>query len=172
MNLWQDIVTNALLGTERKAFAKEQTSGALGDILGRLEGAESEVLLLHSAAVVALHQAAGRMPAEAPPAPVAVCEGDDLPACGERSAQHLALMLGGEYREALDEWLAALGSAGKRVGEMLLPALLNYGAATKERREAILAVLGRRGVWLASLNPAWSYVMSAEGAERTWQTGQ
>ncbi len=171
MNLWQDIVSNALLGTERKAFAIEPTNGALDELLSKIEVAEMEAALLTYAAVVALHQQAGRLPVDAQPTSLAACEADETPACSERAAQHLALMLSGEHREALREWLDTLASSGKRVRELLLPSLLNYGIANKPLREAILYVIGKRGVWLASHNPAWSYATSANLAEEIWQTG-
>ncbi|MBI3650539.1 MAG: hypothetical protein HY231_05760 [Acidobacteria bacterium] len=170
-NLWQDLVTNALLGTERKAFALAQTGGALGELLNRLEGADQALLLLQGAAIVALHQQAGRVPIDVEIPALSFCEADEVPACSERAAQHLALMLSGEYRDALVEWLKALAEAGKRVNAMLLPSLLNYAAANKIFRPLILPVIGRRGVWLALQNPEWSFVTSATLAAEIWQTG-
>jgi hypothetical protein len=171
MNLWQDIVTNALLGTERKAFAIEQTNGAVGDLLNKIDMAENEAALLNCAAVVVLHNQAGKLPSD-PQATIPVaCEMDEMPVCSERAAQHLALMLGDTHREALSEWLRVLASTDKRVKELLLPSLLDHGATDKNDREAILPVLGKRGIWLAAQNPAWNYVTGTNLAEEIWQTG-
>jgi hypothetical protein len=171
MNLWQDIVTNALLGTERKAFAIEQTNGAIGDLLSKIDVAENEAALLNCAAVVALHNQAGKLPSDAQATTPATCEMDEMPVCSERAAQHLALMLGGTHRQALSEWLSVLASTGKRIKELLLPSLLDHGASNKDYREAILPVLGKRGVWLAGQNPAWNYVTGTNLTEGIWQTG-
>lgn len=171
MNYWQDIVTNALLGTERKAYVVEQAGGAVGEVLKGMARGDNEVLLLDSAAIVALYQQAGQLPAEAKSPPFAPCEADETPACSERAAQHLALMLSGEYRGALDFWLAIMRLARKRVSEMQLPAILNYGLNNKQHRKAILAILGKRGRWLASQNPAWSYAVSDDQSEEFWQSG-
>jgi hypothetical protein len=171
MNLWQEIVTNALLGTERKAFAIEQTNGAIGDLLTKLDVAENEAALLNCAAVVALYNQAGKLPSDAQVTVLVACETDEMPVCSERAAQHLALMLGGAHREALSEWLHALASTGRRVRELLLSSLLDYGVGNRDEREAIIFVLGKRGIWLAAQNPAWNYITSTDLAEEIWQTG-
>lgn len=170
MSFWQDIVTNALLGTERKTFAIEQVNGAMGDVLSKLDMTQNEAALLNCAAVVALHNEAGKLPMSTQ-ADTAVCDTDEMPVCSERAAQHLALMLSGEYKEALDEWLTTLASTNKRVRELLLPTLLNYGNANKEHRGNIIPVLGKRGVWLAGQNPAWHYATGENPDEEIWQTG-
>ena len=76
----------------------------------------------------------------------------------------------GQYREVLPEWLAALAQAGRRVREEDLRALLEQGRSQRELREAIVAVIGRRGRWLAAQNPDWSYATGRENPEGDWQT--
>jgi hypothetical protein len=171
MSLWQDIVTNALLGTERKPFVKEAAQGALGELLGRVDDSANEAALLNSAAVVALYQQAGRLPAASAATPPAVAESDERSVCNERAAQHLALMLGGTHREALGEWLAIAASASRRIPEMLLPSILNFAIIHREYQEAILPVLGNRGLWLADQNPAWGFARAIQVDEALWQTG-
>ncbi|HET7091694.1 MAG TPA: DUF5691 domain-containing protein [Anaerolineae bacterium] len=70
----------------------------------------------------------------------------------------------------MSEWLAALGLTQKRVPEESLPALLDLGKAQPDVREAILPVLGERGLWLAAQSPDWDYALGGDDAA-AWQTG-
>ena len=156
--LWSELVTTALLGTERRTLAPPATTGALGELLGRLDPADREGMLLSVAATVALARQAGRLPAQRSHAGTAPCDEQDLPICPPRAVQHLvALLGGGAQRGLLSEWLAALARGGRRIPAAQLPALLDLGRAQPDLRAAILPVLGRRGVWLAAQNPDWGY---------------
>lgn len=170
MNLWQDILKNAIVGTERSAFALPVRGDALGDVLAMLDANARENSLLNAAAAVALYERVGQLPsfdAQALPAPAEI---DDLPRCSARAAQHLSLMLSKEFRELLPEWLDALAAAKKRVPEELLPSLLAHGKSNGALREAITKVIGVRGVWLAAQNSAWDFVVGKID-ESSWETG-
>jgi hypothetical protein len=163
--LWEQLVANALLGVERRAFAPPQDAGALSDMLGQLDAADPEGALLAASAIVALFQRNGQLPPrENAPLP-APCEDDALAACSPRAARHLATMLGGTHRVLLPEWLAALANAGRRAPAALLPDLLELGRAHADLRQAILPALDRRGRWLAAHNPDWSYASAELKAE-------
>src|SRR5689334_9964548 len=157
MNLWEDIVTTATLGTERRAFAPPPDAGPLGALLARIDPADREGALLAAAAAAALYRRAGRIPARTDqPAPLA-CTMDDLSACPPRATLRLAAMLEGTHQGLLPEWLAALAAARRRAPDALLPDLLELGRAQADLRAAILPALGARGRWLAAQNPDWSY---------------
>src|SRR5204862_5128726 len=110
---------------------------------------------LGAAAALSLYTRCGCLPAADPEPPPEPAEPDALPRCSPRSAEHLALMLSGRFREALPEWLAAAAAAGRRVPERLLPDLLSAGRTHAELRPGIAPVLGRRGAWLAAQNEEW-----------------
>jgi hypothetical protein len=155
--VWEQLLSSAVLGVERRAFAPPPAEGALGDLIGQLDMSDPERALLSAAAAVALFQRTGRLAlVDSTPTPPA-CEPDALPTCSARAARHLALMLGGTHRGQLPEWLAALQSAGRRAPAALLPDLLELGRTHADMRAAILPALDRRGRWLASHNPDWSY---------------
>ncbi len=129
----------------------------LGRLLAQISNTDREGSLLSAASVVGLYRSAGvAPPADTQPLPEA-CDQDEASRGNVASGQHLALMLEGEFREVLPEWLAAMRRAGKRVPEEHLPALLDHGRAEPSLRAMIVAVLGRRGEWLAAQNPDWSY---------------
>jgi hypothetical protein len=92
------------------------------------------------------------------------------------------LMLGGEFKEILPEWLLALEEANLRVAEEFLPPLLEKGTAWPALRPVIREVVGSRGHWLAEQNPEWGWARRIAATATTtttagqeagaWETGQ
>ena len=90
-------------------------------------------------------------------------------------------VLQGEYPNVLPEWVRLAQQAGQRAPEEYLPALLDLGARETEMRSVVLAVVGRRGHWLAAYHPKWQYAREAvvlatqelddAQIEAHWQTG-
>jgi len=166
-DVWEQLLSSAVLGVERRAFAPPPAAGALGDLIGQLDANDSERALLAAAATVALFRRTGRLPSIDDTPPPAACDPDDLLACSPRAARHLALMLGGTHRALLPEWLAALAAAGRRAPAALLPDLLELGRTQADLRAAILPALDRRGHWLAAQNQDWSYARTELRGLRT-----
>lgn len=173
--LWQELVATALLGTERQppSFALHgsvpQTS-ALNDALTRLDLNEREQALLSAAAIVNLYQRCGAQPPIDPQAPIDVCQPDETLRCSRRAGRRLEQMLSGEYPQVLPEWLHAVTIAGRRVPEEMLPDLLGFGQSQRALQPAITAAIGKRGHWLAALNPEWVYALGGPD-ETLWETG-
>src|SRR6185503_6702613 len=158
MQLWDDILATAVVGTEQREFKLAVRDDDLGRLLVQIDNTDREGSLLSAASVVALYRSAGIA------APVdthqlqEVCYQDEASRSSQASGQHLALMLDGEFKEVLPEWLAAMHKARKRVPEEHLPALLDHGRVELSLRRAIVDVTGERGEWLAVQNPDWFYV--------------
>lgn len=169
MNLWNDIIKTAVIGTERQTLALTASGDALGNALAQLNNDDREGALLNAAATVALYERAGRLPAMTTQSATALCDAEALPRCNARASLRLALILEEQSRDVLTEWLKAL-TAGQRVAEERLPALLDAGAGNSDLRAAILPVLGKRGVWLARQNADWDYA-TGEVDESVWHTG-
>ena len=200
MSWWQEVVTTALVGTERrsliltpptplskggelptpltkggeqgKTFTLEGRGGSdqLSDVLSRLNDSDPEGALLSAAAAISLYQQAGKLPVKDNQLLPDPCQPDELPCCSTRTGQYLRLMLLKEREKLLPEWLAAAAKARKRAPEHCLPGLLELGRISRKLRSAILPVLGKRGRWLAAQNPDWDYVVE-EDIEKTWTTG-
>jgi len=170
MQLWNDILATAVVGTEQREFKLATSENELGSLLAQIDNTDREGSLLTAASVVTLYRSAGVAPAADTQASPEVADQDEA-ACGNAvTGQHLALMLAGEFREVLPEWLAAMNKAGKRVPEEYLPELLDLGRVELSLRPSIVAVLGRRGEWLAAQNPDWHYVIQKQDQE-LWETG-
>ncbi|MEU9389141.1 DUF5691 domain-containing protein [Streptomyces sp. NPDC048324] len=182
---WEELVTVALLGTERRT-PPDGTAGR-----------EAPVALLDAAAVQTLRRRAGLRPAPAAAQPEPAAE-DPRPPLPAAAARRLALLLtdrpgtGGGRRgsapdlmELLPQWLATANARGFAPPPEMLPALLDAARGRTDLRPAALAFAGPRAMWLARLNPDWRFALRAapgggtplprlEDEERTrrlWQEG-
>ncbi|HYN88251.1 MAG TPA: hypothetical protein VER55_06965, partial [Ardenticatenaceae bacterium] len=61
MSAWQELVSAAVMGTERQPFSPPRLGGSLGQLLGQLDTAEPEGALLGTAALFSLYRHAGRL---------------------------------------------------------------------------------------------------------------
>ncbi|MET7640457.1 DUF5691 domain-containing protein [Streptomyces sp. NPDC005438] len=152
---WNDLVSAALLGAERRT----PPGGGVG-------------ALLDAAAVRTVRHRAGLRPAPAPasarpePAPP-----DDRPFLPEAAARRLALLLtdrsrGGDHRsrgssphlaELLPQWLSLANAYGYQAPPALLPELLDTARARDELRPLVTRFGGPRAAWLARWNHEWGY---------------
>ena len=159
---WEELVTTALLGTDRRALP----AGVPG---GRAPSA-----LLDAAAVDTVRRRAGLRAAPARERPEPAPE-DPRPALPEAAARRLAMLLadrpgagGGGRRgtapdlmELLPQWLAMANAHGYAAPPETLPALLDAARARTDLRPAALAFAGPRALWLARLNPDWRFALRA-----------
>jgi hypothetical protein len=132
---WEELVSAALVGTDRRAVA---------DLLGQ-------------AAVSTVRRRAGQRPHRGEPLPVAPSE--ERPLVPHAAAARLARVLDGEWPRLLPEWLETAASRGCRVPPAAIPRLLDHGARDRSIRPYLGVLAGARGRWLAVLNPAWAYLM-------------
>ncbi|MEU3519235.1 DUF5691 domain-containing protein [Streptomyces sp. NPDC006654] len=162
MTAWEDLVTTALLGTDRRPAV---TGGP---------GREAPVALLDEAAVATVRRRAGLRPAPAArrlePAPE-----DPRPALPAAAARRLTMLLsdrpgtgtGGrrgtspDLMELLPQWLAAAHARGFAAPPGTLPALLDAARGRTDLRPAALAFAGPRALWLARLNQDWRFALRA-----------
>ncbi|MCX3058352.1 DUF5691 domain-containing protein [Streptomyces beihaiensis] len=175
---WDDLVTTALLGTERRPSAE---ADALWD----------------EAAVLTVRRRAGLRPGAAakPPEPADDDPRPPLPAAARR---RLAMLLtdrpgAGTTRrgstpdllELLPQWLSTANAHGYAPPPELLPALLDAARGRTDLRPQVLAFAGPRALWLARLNPDWRFALraapgagaalpdpeDAERVRRLWEEG-
>ncbi|MDN3296708.1 DUF5691 domain-containing protein [Streptomyces ficellus] len=184
---WEDLVTSALLGTDRRTPA--------ADVLA--PGEDAPVALLDAAALHTVRRRAGLVPAPAAPLPEPAPH-DDRPPLPEAARRRLGRLLadrsgaasGGrrgtapDLTELLPQWLAAANGHGYRAPASVLPALLDAARARTDLRPAALAFAGPRGLWLARFNPDWKFALRGascrtalpspddeEAVRRLWEEG-
>jgi Family of unknown function (DUF5691) len=168
--MWSELVTAAVIGSERQEIIIPKTSDSLSELVVRLDDNDRERRLLGAAAAAALYLRAGRLPVKDMRSLPEPCPHDDVPRCNPRAGERLKLMLSGQYQELLPEWLACVAAARQRVQEELLPSILDLGIARLELSEAVLAALGERGKWLSAQGTEWRAIFGfAEGS--VWEDG-
>ena len=177
MSAWKDLVTTALLGTE-KGGATPPLPAALEDVLGPAGNLDPEARFLTRAGALALWRRAGWKPGrdEATIHPPAPPETGTL--VNPTSIGHLRAMLGGRdatmvpewlNQAVLPEWLNEAARLHRRLPPEWLPVLLEK-ARSRDLRPAVLAAGGARARWLAEQNPAWNF--AADHSPEHWETGQ
>ncbi|GGT31137.1 hypothetical protein GCM10010254_59670 [Streptomyces chromofuscus] len=185
---WEDLVTTALLGTDRRT-----PPPSVGT-----PGREAPVALLDAAAAETVRRRAGLRPARPASRPEPAPE-DPRPPLPAAAARRLALLLadrpgasGGGRRgtapdlmELLPQWLALANTRNYAPPPEALPALLDAARGRTDLRPAALAFAGPRALWLARLNPDWRFALRAtpgggtrlphledtEKVQQLWQEG-
>ncbi|WLQ35804.1 DUF5691 domain-containing protein [Streptomyces castrisilvae] len=185
---WEDLVTSALLGTDRRPPGGASGAGP--------DGAASA--LLDAAALHTVRRRAGLLPAAASPRP-APAPDDPRPPLPEAARGRLAQLLadraaaggsGGrrgtapDLTELIPQWLATANLHGYRAPDSALPALLDAARARTDLRPQALEFAGPRGLWLAGLNPEWKFALRGasgsgllpsltdpEAVRRLWEEG-
>ncbi|GAA2994919.1 DUF5691 domain-containing protein [Streptomyces fulvorobeus] len=183
---WEELVTSALLGTDRRPPAPGPG------------GREGPVALLDEAALRTVRHRAGLLPAEAAERPerAPADPRPPLPAAARHRLGHLladrSAPSGGSGRrgtapdltELLPQWLASANRHGFRAPSVLLPALLDAARARTDLRAHVLGFAGPRGLWLAAMNPEWKFALRGapggslpsdttdpDAARRLWEEG-
>ncbi|MEU2154826.1 DUF5691 domain-containing protein [Streptomyces sp. NPDC019396] len=159
---WEELVTSALLGTDRRT-----PPAAV------LTGKDAATALLDVAALHTVRRRAGLTPAVARPLPEPAPQ-DSRPPLPEAARRRLTGLLadraahtgsGGrrgaapDLTELLPQWLAAANEKGYRAPAATLPALLEAARARTDLRPAALRFAGARGLWLARLNSDWKFAL-------------
>ena len=160
---WGEMERVALMGTRREQSVLPEIAPALDDLLAGLSGAGAEHALLGAAGTLDLYEQIGRIPARSRPETGAQAPPETMPPCPPRAAGCLAQMLEGTLSGLMPEFLHEMHRAGMRIPDTLLPNMLAYGYKRAAMRRPIVAVLGRRGRWLASHHDSWNYAAIDSG---------
>jgi hypothetical protein len=183
---WEELVTVALLGTDRRTPPWLPPSR------------QAPTALLDMAAVETVRRRAGLCPASAGPRPEPAAV-DHRPPLPPAAARRLTMLLsdrsgsgGGGRRgaapdlmELLPQWLALANERDYAPPPEALPALLDAARARTDLRPAALAFAGPRALWLARLNPDWRFALRSvpgggseppppeerDRVQRLWQEG-
>uniref|UniRef100_A0AAU2VS12 DUF5691 domain-containing protein n=1 Tax=Streptomyces sp. NBC_00008 TaxID=2903610 RepID=A0AAU2VS12_9ACTN len=189
---WDELVTSALLGTDRRPPDAPGMPGDAGP-----DGAAAA--LLDAAALHTVRRRAGLLPAPAAAPRPAPAPADPRPALPGAARSRLERLLADraapsgsagrrgtapDLTELIPQWLATANLHGYRAPDATLPALLDAARARTDLRPQALAFAGPRGLWLAGLNPEWKFalrgasgtallpdVTDREAVHRLWEEG-
>jgi len=165
VSLWEEHVTAALLGTQRKAVPE------LAEV--PLAEEDAAARLLDQAGLLTVQRRAGRKPGRAEA--IAPAPAETLPVVPAAAGRRLERLLGGERPRLLPEWLGEAAARGYRVPARSLPDLLDKGRSDRAIRPLIARTAGQRGAWLALQNSDWAYLLTeseaAVEAVADWEGG-
>jgi hypothetical protein len=152
MSGWDDLVTVALLGTDRRPVPDTLPAAWAGASTEPSADPTGTVL-----AYAARHRAAVRAGARLPTVP----EPDTAPAADREPApedaqQRLADALATGSARTVNESLAALVELGGMASEHWAAAVTVAVGSPRVDRAALAAALGVRGIWFVDRNPQWS----------------
>ncbi|MFI6815026.1 DUF5691 domain-containing protein [Nonomuraea sp. NPDC050328] len=171
---WEDLVSAALVGTDRRAYPGDLLGDAALEVIRRRAGHPTPAPATAPSAVPgsgeeAVSSGEAHAPEGAAP-PEGTAPPEEREAVPRKAADRLRRVLGGEQPRLLAEWLRLAAESGRRVPAHVLPDLLDRGDRDRSIREHLGLLAGHRGRWLAARNPAWAYLLDEPTGE-TWELG-
>ena len=167
MSRWTEVVTTALIGTERRPLPDQLPAAWAGGSEHDGDGEEATAGRPEAAgrvlALAARHRAVALTGAplervDLPPGPSSAW----LPPAPQPAQELLASLLSQPEPTVVNLWLTAGAAHGLGVAPDLWTRLANLASRnTAYDRVALLRVLGDRGCWFLSLNPRWAVLSSA-----------
>ena len=153
----KELAALAMIGTERSG------------------GGAAPEKLLAGAAVFGTEARAGWRPSRVSGG-VAPCPSDSKPAAAPAPSATLMRLLADPDAGLIAEWSLLSTARGVRAPDSVVPVLLDWWSRQSQRHEAVFAACGKRGEWLASLNPAWRKPVAGSdipaNADELWQTAK
>jgi len=181
MQIWNELVSTALIGTQRERPQAFVVDGPLAKIADTIagSGSSSETNILRLAAAIELYRRAGRLTRGANVIVTEPCgERSSAQPCSTEAAAHLSALINQENEALLAEWLFAARNLGKSVPSILLPPLLELGRTKSTLAKIIASQPDGRINWLAEMNPDWHYAINrqpqidAHALKDVWETGE
>ncbi len=175
---WQQLVTQALLGTARQPLQLPLMPDAprLSEQFQAFDTAQPERALLDAAALLHHYRLAGQPPfgllaEEALPTPPEA-ESQPLTPPSLSALLPRAIVLP-QAGHAVDELLQAVSARGERLPPQLIPALFDLCRSHAQLWPLAARVSGTLGPWLARINPEWAGLLprAENGVPESWPGG-
>lgn len=169
MSLKENIITHALLGTEKKQINPAELPESLKLAVESLTGSDNETKFLQSASLALNYLKAGVKPLQLS-VPSNESPDEDKPYCTEEALNILRELLSNKFINLTWFWCRQCFEKRQIVRPGLLPEFFEWGVATKKQWAALFsAVIGKRGLWLSQFSADWSFVNAAEEVSE-WET--
>lgn len=172
---WDDLLSAALVGTERRPLPTAGVPAALAGLAGG-SSADPAVALLDRAAAATLYRRAGVVAGSGVELPEQAPE-EELPLAPGPAVARLGGLLGADPTGLVAEWLGLAVERGVLAPPELLPELLELGRRQTELRPLLVRAGGRRVRWLAAQHPDWGYLGRQGGGggapdAEAWEFGE
>lgn len=167
------LISQALLGSARMSALPAAPTPELTDVWPVLEPLNPAASLLQALALSRALQVAGTNPLALPEEAMPACPAETRPFLPPAMVDAGLRLLGGDFAELIDEWLALGTAAGAVVPPRSLPAVLQFATRNQEHRAAVRNLAGERGFWVARLRSEFSWLLEeAPVDEDAWDEGQ
>lgn len=164
MNTWNELVQVALLGTEKSNFSPESLPQPVQALLARADRQDREGFFLMAAALTHQYERSGKKLTVIESPAISPAEAESRPEAPPQAVDLLKNLLDQQPFNAhlLRLYLQKLQERGWVIPAAYLVRVLNIDEG--EVQSSLGPVLGKRGEWLRSFNPAW------QAAETDWET--
>lgn len=171
MKFWQQIVNNASLGSSKAPLQSEQLPSYLQDQVQRIAAVDPEEEFLFVSSLANQYRIGGRVPFTIETETIAPAEAELQPYVSTKAAATFKSILSEDLPSLIFLWLKLCHGKSLVVEPEILPALLDLGSKRKELRIIIKSVIGKRGEWLITFNPEWSFYIAKPDGDGAWETG-
>ncbi len=178
MSTLAQLAAKLMVGGSRGPQAPLTAAGKLGELLADLQHQSDDTALtqLQMAAALAVYERVGVAARQADsPAPTPAPPQADYDAADSAAARLGQQLIDLGDNLLIGRWFAAMEQSGRFVAPLLLPKVLRYVSVVRDLKPRLPALLGPRGQWLATLNPAWRPWVTATPTttdnSAVWKTG-
>jgi hypothetical protein len=165
-DFWNDLVTTALLGTDKQMFDESLLPESIRAVVQKTDKKDKEALFYTTAALAHQYYKAGSLPQKIDLLAPAPCEPESQPYVSTAAITLLRKILEQEKdnQELLDAWLSGCIRKGWVVVPDRLVELLDIGLNSKHKylQPKIKAVAGKRGQWLVQFYSEWKYLQDPD----------
>jgi hypothetical protein len=172
MQIWDQIINTAMLGTDKRALGANVLPPELTDaaVLIQHNTTDKEEQFLQTAALAFNYRQCGVLPLQIAGATIAKAEREEKQYGSPLAMQTLQDILDVESNSLLQFWLQQCKSKERIITPELVPLLLGVGTQQKKLQNLVVACCGKRGEWLTRFNSEWNF-STATTDEELWQTG-
>lgn len=173
MEFWNQLINNAMKGTGNKVPAVNDLPESIaeaGSIVLQSDGIDPEEKFLQLAAIAMNYRQCGVAAANKEQATITVCPPEEKKYCNAAALQALKDILTSENIPLLRLWLQLCAQLQQIVAPQMVPVLLAKAEERKGLWNLAIECCGKRGIWLAGLNDAWSSAIM-DPLDDPWETG-
>ena len=175
MQIWDNIIQTAMLGTDKKQLAATSVTEDLSDIFTAISSNpanDKEAQFLQMTAAVFNYRQSGAKPLQDETVTIEKAAAETLPYCSTKAQQLLSQIFDEDSNSLLKIWLELCAAKQHIVPPVLLPVLLGKALASKAIRSRAISCGGNRALWLKQFNKAWDFSAPVTAdTEDLWDSG-
>jgi hypothetical protein len=172
MKFWHDIVNKATLGSSKMPLTTADLPAAITEAYALTDAGDAEEDFLRLSTLAYQYRQAGTQPLSLATIAASEAAAETNPYCDPRASLALKTILTEEHQPFLELWLTQCAAKTLCVHPELIPDLFEAVLRKPELHPLAIAVAGKRGEWLCSLNPRWILKAPPTDDVSVWETGK